>query len=107
MVLRYLSFRLLLDSLEIFFGSDSVFRYDPRLDSCIEVASMQEPRGDFVAVRFEDSIFVFGGRNRSGAMKNCEKYNLATNEWTYIAALPEVISVEMIKLKKTVATMSM
>jgi len=72
------------------FFSNAVFRYDPRLDVCIEVASMLEARGDFVAVTYQKSIYIFGGRNRRGALRSCEKYEPSTNRWTNIASLPEV-----------------
>ena len=65
-------------------------RYDPRLDVCVRVADMVETRGDFVALTFHNKIYVFGGRNRRGALRSCERYDPDTNKWEQISNLPEV-----------------
>ncbi|CAK8695775.1 unnamed protein product [Clavelina lepadiformis] len=70
--------------------SRSVVRYDPRLDESIQVACMNEKRGDFVAVTYGDYIFVFGGRNRHGVLTSCERYDPAKNIWVFISDLPQV-----------------
>ena len=73
-----------------FVCSQVVRRYDPRLDRWIEVASMQEPRADFVAVAYGNHIYAFGGRNRQGVLDTCERYDPKSNSWSYVAKLPEV-----------------
>jgi len=51
---------------------------------------MKERRGDFVAFLHHDRIFVFGGRNKTGGLKSCECYDISSNDWNYVAELPEV-----------------
>ena len=72
------------------FCSNVVIRYDPRLNSFLQLSSMKDRRGDFVAFPHDDRIFVFGGRNKTGGLKSCECYNVSSNTWNNIADLPEV-----------------
>lgn len=65
-------------------------RYDPRLDSWLQVADMNVPRGDFAVGVVNDRIIVAGGRSRRGYLSSCEMYDPSTNTWTMIAKLPSV-----------------
>lgn len=68
--------------------SNEVIRYDPRLDQSIAVAPMNENRGDFYCCVKNNFIYVFGGRNKHGALSRCERYDPRTNKWEYIASIP-------------------
>lgn len=69
--------------------SKQVLRYDSRLDSWIEVAPMNEQRGDFFACAIGNFLYVFGGKNKHGALQSCERYNPKTNQWNNISELPD------------------
>ena len=51
---------------------------------------MRKSRAFFPTVHFEydNSLFVFGGRNKSGDLNECEKYNIGINRWQSIKSLP-------------------
>ena len=67
-----------------------MIRYDPRLNTFIQLSPMRERRGDFVAFPYHDRIYVFGGRNKHGGLKSCECYDIGSNTWKYIPDLPQV-----------------
>lgn len=69
--------------------SNSVIRYDSRLDSWKTMACMNEPRGDFFACTIGDFLYVFGGKNKRGAVRSCERYDPKTDRWERISDLPE------------------
>lgn len=69
--------------------SNSVIRYDSRLDSWKTMTSMNEPRGDFFACTIGDFLYVFGGKNKRGALRSCERYDPRTDQWEKISDLPE------------------
>ncbi|XP_002126465.2 kelch-like protein 15 [Ciona intestinalis] len=69
--------------------SSSVLRYDPRLNTWIELSNMKHERGDFIVCVINNEIYVIGGRNRTGALSACEKYNCRDNTWTTIRDLPQ------------------
>lgn len=71
--------------------SSEVIRYDARLDAWIPVASMMEDRGDFYACAIGDYLYVFGGRNKHGAVSSCERYDPRKNKWERISDLPEAL----------------
>lgn len=71
--------------------SGKMVRYSSQLDACVSLASMKEERGDFYSCVFENHIYVFGGRNKYGAMSSCERYSISNNEWEQIADLPEAL----------------
>merc|ERR1712136_479109 len=68
--------------------STNVMRYDPRLDTWVQCADMNTPRGDFAVGVVENKIIVAGGRSRRGYLNTCEMYDPETNTWTLIAKLP-------------------
>ena len=70
--------------------STNVMRYDPRLDTWLQIADMNTPRGDFAVGVVENKIIVAGGRSRRGYLNTCEMYDPETNTWSLIAKLPTV-----------------
>lgn len=69
--------------------SSSVIRYDSRLDSWTIMSSMNEPRGDFFACTIGNYLYVFGGKNKRGSLRSCERYDPKTDLWERISDLPE------------------
>lgn len=83
----------------------SVHRYDPRLNTWINVKSMLSKRSYFyacvvnVAEKVENSsnkrkanekqfIYAIGGKNRDGSLSSVERYDLSANSWEFVSSLP-------------------
>lgn len=51
---------------------------------------MKKSRAFFPAIHYEydNSLFVFGGRNKDGDVAECEKYSINMNKWVFIKNLP-------------------
>ena len=85
---------------------NSVHRYDPRLNTWINVKSMLTKRSYFYACVVNVSekadgfsnadrkgnekqfIYAIGGKNREGALSSVERYDLSTNSWEFVSSLP-------------------
>ncbi|KAJ8350930.1 hypothetical protein SKAU_G00260600 [Synaphobranchus kaupii] len=68
---------------------DSVYRYDPRFDRWLQVASLNEKRTFFHLSALKEKLYAVGGRNTSGEIDTVECYNLSKNEWTFVAPMTE------------------
>lgn len=68
---------------------DSVYRYDPRFDRWLQVASLNEKRTFFHLSALKGQLFAVGGRNASGEIDTVECYNLKKNEWRLVARMAE------------------
>nr|XP_023698539.1 kelch-like protein 13 isoform X7 [Paramormyrops kingsleyae] len=68
---------------------DTVFRYDPRYNRWIQVASLNEKRTFFHLSALKGHLYAVGGRNAAGELATVECYNPRTNEWTYVAKMNE------------------
>ncbi|XP_041128361.1 kelch-like protein 13 [Polyodon spathula] len=68
---------------------DSVYRYDPRFNSWLQVASLNEKRTFFHLSALKGKLYAVGGRNTTGEIASVECYNLRTNEWTYVAPISQ------------------
>ena len=63
-------------------------RFDTVESKWVEIANMQQKRGDAFGVATEGEIFVAGGENWVlGVFKTCEMFNMSTNEWQLIGSL--------------------
>jgi len=71
---------------------DTVERYDPNTGQWELLGStLNTPRsGMGIAIGNDDSIYVFGGSNTSGALNIAEKYDPNLDVWVPIAAMNEV-----------------
>ena len=81
---------------------NTMYRYDPRLNTWINVSSMVDKRAYFYACKLdvklscnsEDStpvkeyIYAIGGKNKDGALSSVERYDLDSNTWTFTQQLP-------------------
>ena len=76
-------------------ATNSVHRFDPRLDVWLNVEFMREKRAYFYACNFSHSstndltkkkefIYSFGGKNKEGDLCSVERYDLESNTWTYV-----------------------
>ena len=72
-----------------------VNRYDPVMDVWTTVAPMPTARAGAVAAAVDNTIFVIGGRTTAGGpcgsgpyLATVEKYDVDTNTWSTVAALP-------------------
>ncbi|XP_064167375.1 kelch-like protein 9 [Anguilla rostrata] len=68
---------------------DSVYRYDPRFDRWLQVASLNEKRTFFHLSALKGKLYAVGGRNSSGEIDTVECYSLSKNEWTFVAPMKE------------------
>ncbi|XP_048765786.1 kelch-like protein 26 [Ostrea edulis] len=57
------------------------FRYDPRFDTWFELASMNEPRKDFVMLALDSKLYAIAGQDENKVMHTVECYDITTNEW--------------------------
>uniref|UniRef100_A0A8C6TBR4 Si:rp71-68n21.9 n=1 Tax=Neogobius melanostomus TaxID=47308 RepID=A0A8C6TBR4_9GOBI len=68
---------------------DSAYRYDPRFDKWIQIASLNENRTFFHLSALKGKLYAVGGRNASGEIDTVECYNLKKNEWTFVTNMME------------------
>ncbi|KAB0346014.1 hypothetical protein FD755_024337, partial [Muntiacus reevesi] len=68
---------------------DTVFRFDPRYNKWMQVASLNEKRTFFHLSALKGYLYAVGGRNAAGELPTVECYNPRTNEWTYVAKMSE------------------
>ncbi|XP_026127536.1 kelch-like protein 9 isoform X1 [Carassius auratus] len=68
---------------------DSAYRYDPRFDRWLHVASLNEKRTFFHLSALKGKLYAVGGRNATGEIDSVECYNLNKNEWTFVAPMCE------------------
>uniref|UniRef100_A0A8C5LL99 Kelch like family member 34 n=1 Tax=Leptobrachium leishanense TaxID=445787 RepID=A0A8C5LL99_9ANUR len=78
------------DTTEISLGiTKVVYRYDPRFDQWIQVASMLEKRAQFSCCVVNNFIFAMGGRKEDQAIiSSVEMYDVNRNCWTKSKELP-------------------
>ncbi|KAM4721399.1 kelch-like protein 36 [Rhinophrynus dorsalis] len=69
-------------------ASNLLYRYDPRWNQWIKVASMNQRRVDFYLAAVIDKLVAVGGRNESGALSSVESYCPQQDTWTYVSELP-------------------
>ncbi|NXI74042.1 KLHL9 protein, partial [Anseranas semipalmata] len=73
--------------------SNEVFRFDPRNNSWLQVASMLERRTRFHADVLSDHIFAVGGGTLLGTLTHTvESYQPADNKWEFAAPFPMPIA---------------
>ncbi|XP_062258877.1 kelch-like protein 9, partial [Platichthys flesus] len=68
---------------------DSAYRYDPRFDRWLQIASLNEKRTFFHLSALKGRLLAVGGRNESGEIDTVECYNLKKNEWTFVSNMNE------------------
>ncbi|XP_065105053.1 kelch-like protein 9 isoform X2 [Paramisgurnus dabryanus] len=68
---------------------DSAYRYDPRFDRWLQVASLNEKRTFFHLSALKGKLYAVGGRNATGEIDSVECYNLNKNEWSFVAPMSE------------------
>ncbi|XP_006007819.1 kelch-like protein 13 [Latimeria chalumnae] len=68
---------------------DTIFRYDPRFNKWVQVASMNEKRTFFHLSALKGHLYAVGGRNASGEIESVECYNPCTNEWSFVSRMSE------------------
>ncbi|CAJ1079055.1 kelch-like protein 9 [Xyrichtys novacula] len=68
---------------------DSAYRYDPRFDKWLQIASLNEKRTFFHLSALKGKLYAVGGRNASGEIDTVECYNLKKNEWTFVNSMVE------------------
>ncbi|KAG9348853.1 hypothetical protein JZ751_029170 [Albula glossodonta] len=68
---------------------DSVYRYDPRNDHWLQLASLNEKRTNFHLSALRGQIYAVGGRNSNGEIGTVECYDFHKNEWTFMSPMAE------------------
>ncbi|XP_034549058.1 kelch-like protein 9 [Notolabrus celidotus] len=68
---------------------DSAYRYDPRFDKWLQIASLNEKRTFFHLSALKGKLYAVGGRNASGEIDSVECYNLKKNEWAFVNSMVE------------------
>ncbi|XP_033012771.1 kelch-like protein 36 isoform X1 [Lacerta agilis] len=69
-------------------ASNLLYRYDPRCNHWIKLASMRQRRVDFYLAAIKGMLVAVGGRNENGALSSVEIYSPEKDAWTYVAGLP-------------------
>jgi hypothetical protein len=71
------------------YTTNSVLKFDCRMQSWSEVATMSEERDNASACVLGSDIYIFGGRNENGATKSTSyRFNTEMNEWATLAHMP-------------------
>ncbi|TKC33689.1 hypothetical protein EI555_011238 [Monodon monoceros] len=68
---------------------DTVFRFDPRYNKWMQVASLNEKRTFFHLSALKGHLYAVGGRSAAGELATVECYNPRMNEWSYVAKMSE------------------
>uniref|UniRef100_A0A3B4BIB8 BTB domain-containing protein n=1 Tax=Periophthalmus magnuspinnatus TaxID=409849 RepID=A0A3B4BIB8_9GOBI len=68
---------------------DSAYRYDPRFNKWLQIASLNEKRTFFHLSALKGKLYAVGGRNATGEIDTVECYNLKKNEWTFVTNMLE------------------
>ncbi|XP_072482468.1 kelch-like protein 13 isoform X10 [Notamacropus eugenii] len=68
---------------------DTVFRFDPRYNKWMQVASLNEKRTFFHLSALKGHLYAVGGRNAAGELATVECYNPRMNEWGYVSKMNE------------------
>ncbi|TNN47162.1 Kelch-like protein 13 [Liparis tanakae] len=68
---------------------DTAYRYDPRFDRWLQIASLNEKRTFFHLSALSGKLYAVGGRNTSGETDTVECYDLKKNEWRGVAPMAE------------------
>ncbi|KAJ3591830.1 hypothetical protein NHX12_006962 [Muraenolepis orangiensis] len=68
---------------------DCAYRYDPRFDRWLQIASLNDKRTFFHLSALKGRLYAVGGRNSSGEIDTVECYNLKRNDWTFVSHMPE------------------
>ncbi|XP_061547365.1 kelch-like protein 13 isoform X3 [Phycodurus eques] len=66
---------------------DSAYRYDPRFNVWLQIASLKEKRTFFHLSALKGKLYAVGGRNAVGEIESVECYNLKTNEWSFVSSM--------------------
>ncbi|XP_026865476.2 kelch-like protein 36 [Electrophorus electricus] len=69
-------------------ASNLLYRYDPRNNTWVKGAPMNQRRVDFYLGTMGQFLIAVGGRNDSGALSSVEVYHPVEDYWTYVAGLP-------------------
>ncbi|XP_078699897.1 kelch-like protein 26 [Branchiostoma floridae x Branchiostoma belcheri] len=69
-------------------ASDACYRYDPRTNSWLQVASMQVRRTCFAFLESGGRLYVIGGTDGDKSLDSAEVYDPRSNEWRYVASFP-------------------
>merc|ERR1712227_868647 len=68
---------------------DTVFRYDPRTNGWMEMASLKEKRTFFHLSAIGAHLYAVGGRNSAGELATVEKYHPKENQWDFVCKMKE------------------
>lgn len=71
-------------------GKESIgtlHRFDPRLNSWLQMCPMQQRRAFFYLGACEGVLYAVGGKNEQGALASAEVYEPTKNRWKFIASL--------------------
>ncbi|XP_076880983.1 kelch repeat and BTB domain-containing protein 13 [Brachyhypopomus gauderio] len=71
---------------------DSGYCYDATSDTWSTFSNPQQPRYNCTLVGLEGSIYALGGEYERTTMSSVEKYNVATDTWSFVASLPKPLS---------------
>nr|XP_002734385.1 PREDICTED: kelch-like protein 9-like [Saccoglossus kowalevskii] len=67
----------------------SAFRYNPRSNDWMEIASLQEPRCRFHLSALNGKLYAVGGKNARGQVNTVECYTPHENRWICVAPLDD------------------
>ncbi|XP_035687774.1 kelch-like protein 9 isoform X3 [Branchiostoma floridae] len=70
-------------------ASDACYKYDPRTNSWLQVASMQVRRTCFTFLESTGRLYAIGGTDGDKSLDSAEVYDPRSNTWRYVANFPE------------------
>nr|XP_057938927.1 kelch-like protein 9 [Doryrhamphus excisus]XP_057938928.1 kelch-like protein 9 [Doryrhamphus excisus] len=68
---------------------DAAYRYDPRFNVWLQIASLNEKRTFFHLSALKGRLYAVGGRNATGEIATVECYNVKMNQWTFVRSMTE------------------
>ncbi|KAI8498521.1 hypothetical protein Bbelb_237230 [Branchiostoma belcheri] len=69
-------------------STNAAFRYDPRFDEWLRLATMKEDRACFCLLALGGHLYAIAGQNKNGNLRTVERYSPLTDEWDYVARMP-------------------
>ena len=75
--------------------NNDLFRYDPRFNIWMRIASMNDKRAGFTVSVVDNRLYALGGVNAAGRLSSMECYSLEDDRWRYVASV-QTVSFEII-----------
>ena len=85
--------------------NNNLFRYDPRFNIWMRIASMNDKRAGFTVSVVDNRLYALGGVNAAGRLSSMECYSLEDDRWRYVASV-QTVSFETININHIIWTIA-